>query len=209
MSLTVNAIARRLRVSSIRGIRSPSNDLGDSIVLHRTLGPCATLTFTYIRSGNGISRKDGIQLLSNIVSVEDFHALNFPVHYVENNRSVVGCQHHIPMTGTEAILRLRLRIKRGAEAVPAAAAVKNHQSRHLCSKFGFAFLGQELMKLSCKRGERVGEWQLFFGLLVHGVSVRCCARRLRRKCLDEDISDSTVPTKEAHSQLRCESLGCL
>ena len=43
---------------------------------------------------------------------------------------------------------LGIRVKRRAEVVPAAAAVQNHQFRHLCGRLGFAFWGQELLKLT-------------------------------------------------------------
>jgi hypothetical protein len=92
-----------------------------------------------------VSRKDRIQLLPNVVSVEDFHASNFTRDNVEYNHPLIGCQGYIPMTGTEAALWFRSGVKRGADVVSAAATVENHQSRHLCSKFGFALLGKKLL----------------------------------------------------------------
>jgi len=49
-----------------------------------------------------------------------------------------------------------------------AASVKNCQAGDLGGQLRFAVLGEKLPKLVCRRGERVGEGQSFFSLLVHG-----------------------------------------
>jgi len=73
------------------------------------------------------------------------------------------------VAGAEAAFWLGPGVKRGADVIPAAASVENHQSWHLCGQFGFALLDEELPKLRSERGEHVSERHSFFSLLVHGV----------------------------------------
>ncbi len=91
--------------------------------------------------------KDRIQLCPNIVTVENLNTGDFPGDNVKNQHPVLRHQAHIPVTGTEAAIRLRLSVERAADVVTAAATVENLQSRHLCSKFGFAPLFEKLAKL--------------------------------------------------------------
>lgn len=71
----------------------------------------------------------------------------------------------IPSSGAGATLqwsgpkrgpRLGLRVEAGAKVVDAAAAVKNHQSRHLRGQFRFACLGEEPLRLGGERGKHIG-----------------------------------------------------
>jgi hypothetical protein len=71
------------------------------------------------------------------------------------------------MTGTVDTIGLRLRVESGAEGVSATATVKNRQTGHLGSQFGFAMLDEKLPKLGYELGERVGEEQSFFCLLLN------------------------------------------
>jgi len=116
------------------------------------------------------SRKDRIQLLPNIVSVEKFHTGDFPGNNIEYQHPLIGCQGYIPMTGTEATLRLWLRVERGAEVAPTAASVPNGQAGDLGSEFRLALLFEKLPKLGSERGERIGEQESSFSRLVHGMS---------------------------------------
>jgi hypothetical protein len=103
----------------------------------------------------------------NIFPVENLHTSDFPGDNVEYQHPLSGCQGYIPMTGTVGTTGFRPRVERGAEVVPAAASVENHQSRHLCCQSALALLFEKLLKLGCELGERVGEGQLLFFLDVH------------------------------------------
>jgi hypothetical protein len=119
-----------------------------------------------------VSRKDRIQLFPNIVSVENLDTSDFPGDNVKNQHPNFRYQADIPVTGTEASLRLRLGVERTADVVTAATAVENSQFRHLCSKFGFALLFQKLAKLGCQLREHDREGMLFFGLFIHGITAQ-------------------------------------
>jgi len=47
--------------------------------------------------------------------------------------------------------------------------LESSKTRHLCSQFGFALLGQELPKLGCEGRERVGEEQPFFSWILNRI----------------------------------------
>ena len=93
------------------------------------------------------SRKSQEQLLPNISTVEDFNTGNIPGDNVKYHHPIFRHQAHILVTGTEATLESRLRVKRGADVVPAAASVQNRQSRDLSSQSGFVLLFEKLAKL--------------------------------------------------------------
>jgi hypothetical protein len=116
---------------------------------------------------NGISGKSRLELLPNIFPVKNLDARNFPVHNIEDEHPLLGCQGYIPMTGAVRTLGFGAGVERGAEVIPAAATVHNSQTGDLGSQFGFALLDEKLPKLGCKRGERVGEVRSFFGSFIH------------------------------------------
>jgi len=73
--------------------------------------------------------------------MEDFDAGNrLPKNVNDDHTFIIDCQSCITVTRTEAAFWLGLRVKRGTEAVLAAAPIKNLQSRHLCRRFGFALV---------------------------------------------------------------------
>jgi hypothetical protein len=119
------------------------------------------------------SRKNCLKLFPNIFSVENFNPSNFPVHHVKNQHPFFGCQGDIPMAGTVGTLGLWLRVKRGAEVVPAAATVENCRTGDLGGQLGFALLFEKVSKLGCERREHIGEKQLGFVRLVHGHPLLC------------------------------------
>src|SRR5208283_6119918 len=77
------------------------------------------------------------------------------------------------MTGAEATVWLRLRVKRGAANVlAAAAAVEDSQGWHLYSQIGFTFFDEELAEFGGELGEGRGEEGSFWGLLAHCASCK-------------------------------------
>jgi hypothetical protein len=108
-----------------------------------------------------------MQLFSNILPVENFNTSNFPGDNVKDEHPLIGCQGDVPVTRAVGTNRLRLRVKRGAEVVPAVATVEDTQARHLCGQFGFALLDEKFPKLGCERWKRIREEQSFFGWFRH------------------------------------------
>lgn len=93
-----------------------------------------------------IHRKNFIQLLPNIVSVENFHTHNLPADDVENKHPFFWHQTHVPVTGTETAFWFGLRVEGSANVVSAAATVENGQGGNLGSQFVFAMLFEKLAK---------------------------------------------------------------
>ena len=125
------------------------------------------LPATSYRRAKGISGKSHLELLPKLVTIEHFDAGNRLPDNVEYEHPFLGRQSYVPVTRTEAALRFRLCVERRAEVAPAAAAVENHQFRHLCCQFPFTLLDEKLPKLSCKSRKHLSEEHLFFCAFVH------------------------------------------
>src|SRR5208337_3859766 len=98
-----------------------------------------------------------IQLPSNIAPVEGFNARNFPAHNINDEiEPFAWDESHIAVTEPKRTNGLELGVKSSANIVPAAAPVEYRQRWKLGGKFGFAPLGQEMLKLVCELGEYIG-----------------------------------------------------